>query len=279
MKKILIPCDFSEQAKQAFKFAMDIAASSQGEVIVTYLIDFPFLYETSFRTHPSWHDPSLIAELTELAKRDYHYLTETYAGGPVPVNLLIEWGPGSSSILKIINDQHIDLVIMGKSGANNVQEFLVGSNTSKIVRASPVPVLVVKQAPEVSSIRNIVYPSMLEMDQVEIITQIKILQEFFSAIIHIVLINTPTRFHRDKDSKSALEEYAKHYKLRDYTLNFRNDTHEHDGIINFSLEKKADLIAMRTHGRRGISHLLHGSIAEDVLKNVNCPVLTYANRK
>jgi nucleotide-binding universal stress UspA family protein len=35
----------------------------------------------------------------------------------------------------------------------------------------------------------------------------------------------------------------------------------------------ADLIVMSTHGRSGLSHLLMGSIAENVIRSVHCPVL------
>jgi nucleotide-binding universal stress UspA family protein len=278
MKKILVPCDFSDQSKQAFKFAMDIAAKSLGEVQVLYIIDIPYLYETTFRTHPSWHDPNLIAELSDLAKKEFQNMISPYANGTVPVSLMIERGPVTSMILKLHKDQQNDLIIMGKEGANDKHEFLMGSNSGKVVRAATVPVLVVKQAPDTSAIRNIVYPSTLDMDQVELISHIKVLQEFFSAILHIVLINTPNKFMRDREAKGALEEYAKHYKIRDYTLNFRSDPQEYEGIINFALEKKADMIAMRTHGRKGISHLLNGSVAEDVISHVSCPVWTFAYR-
>lgn len=37
---------------------------------------------------------------------------------------------------------------------------------------------------------------------------------------------------------------------------------------------KADLIVMATHGRTGLSHLLLGSVAERVVRNASCPVLT-----
>lgn len=36
----------------------------------------------------------------------------------------------------------------------------------------------------------------------------------------------------------------------------------------------ADLIVMGTHGRSGLSHLLHGSVAERTLRHAPCPVLT-----
>lgn len=45
-------------------------------------------------------------------------------------------------------------------------------------------------------------------------------------------------------------------------------------ILNVAQEIAADLIIMGTHGRTWLTHLLLGSVAETVVRNANCPVLT-----
>jgi universal stress protein A len=45
-------------------------------------------------------------------------------------------------------------------------------------------------------------------------------------------------------------------------------------IINFAREGKFDLIVMGTHGRTGLKHAFLGSVAEKVLRQAPCPVLT-----
>jgi nucleotide-binding universal stress UspA family protein len=47
-----------------------------------------------------------------------------------------------------------------------------------------------------------------------------------------------------------------------------------NGIVESAREQGADLIVMGTHGRRGLSHALLGSVAERVLRTASCPVLT-----
>ena len=44
-------------------------------------------------------------------------------------------------------------------------------------------------------------------------------------------------------------------------------------IIAAALDHRADLIIMGTHGRTGLSHLVHGSVAERVIRGARCPVL------
>lgn len=45
-------------------------------------------------------------------------------------------------------------------------------------------------------------------------------------------------------------------------------------ILDQAKSVKADLIVMGTHGRRGMSRLMLGSVAESVVRRAGCPVLT-----
>ena len=47
-----------------------------------------------------------------------------------------------------------------------------------------------------------------------------------------------------------------------------------DEIVKFANENHIDLIAMGTHGRTGLAHMLVGSVAERVVRTSKCPVLT-----
>lgn len=47
-----------------------------------------------------------------------------------------------------------------------------------------------------------------------------------------------------------------------------------DAIVEYAEEIGADLIVLGTHGRRGLSHLLLGSVANEVVRRATCPVMT-----
>jgi nucleotide-binding universal stress UspA family protein len=71
-----------------------------------------------------------------------------------------------------------------------------------------------------------------------------------------------------------MQEFVNRYQLDNYQFTIYNDDSEEKGIIHFSEEVNADVIAVATHGRTGLSHLLSGSIAEDIVNHANRPVLT-----
>ncbi len=72
-----------------------------------------------------------------------------------------------------------------------------------------------------------------------------------------------------------MKDFAKRFMLKDCTLNVWNDLNEETGVANFINEVKGDLVAMSTHGRKGLNHLMSGSIAEDVVNHFNCPIWTW----
>ena len=58
-------------------------------------------------------------------------------------------------------------------------------------------------------------------------------------------------------------------------LPYRVGKHQHlPEIIRYAKEHEIDLIVMGTHGRTGLTHLLLGSVAENVVRKAKCPVLT-----
>ena len=51
-----------------------------------------------------------------------------------------------------------------------------------------------------------------------------------------------------------------------------------DRVVEYATEKKIDLIVVATHGRTGLSHALLGSLAESIIRQAPCPVLTVRDR-
>lgn len=218
---------------------------------------------------------TLLNDLSERAEKEFAKLAEKYNKNDVGIVTSIQFGGVCGIILEYTKENGIDLVLMGSHGATGLHELLMGSNAEKIVRKSPVPVLIVKDY-YLGSIKNIVFPNILDLEeQDDLIEKIKGLQNFFKAHLHIVWINTPVNFMSDMVTNERLEAFVKRYGIRDYTTNIFNHLNQEEGILEFARIMKGDMIAMGTHGRKGIAHLINGSIAEDVVNHTDKLVWTY----
>ncbi|MCU0397918.1 MAG: universal stress protein [Cyclobacteriaceae bacterium] len=279
MKKILVPCDFSEQAINAFRFAADIAEQSKGEIHLINVVEVPVLHDSVLMPVMAYEE-ALFKELREKAEKHFTRLITKHAPNVKKVTSKVIFGPVYRMLYDYIEDNGIDLVIMGTKGASGVREILIGSNAEKMVRNSPVPVIAIKKYVKGSSIKSIVFPNTLDTEKQEnLVMKVKELQNFFKAKLHIVWINTPTNFTRDSITMKRLNAFAKRFMFKDYTVNVYNDPYEEAGVISFTKEVEADMIVMGTHGRKGVAHLLSGSVAEDVVNHTECPIWTYSLKK
>ncbi len=269
MKKILVPCDFSNTSIEAVKFAAQIAGTDKVTIHLLHAIELPVVYDSSFAL--AFEQDYMKDQRNEAIKK-LNKIAERWVKEGIKVTSDVQFGGFMVVIERSIKSSGADLVVLGTHGASGIREYTIGSNAEKVVRNSPVPVISVHKS--IKSIKNIVFPVRPDGDQEEITMHVKSLQDLFKAKVHVLFVNTPALFHRDSDIRPKLEQFAKRYLLKNYTLNIYNDIGQSEGIINFSADLKDTIVAMQTHGRRGITHLATGSIAEDVVNHIECPVWT-----
>jgi nucleotide-binding universal stress UspA family protein len=58
--------------------------------------------------------------------------------------IIIFTGKEQDEIMKYINAEPVELMVMGAYGHNRLRELLLGSTTSQIIRKSPIPVLLIR---------------------------------------------------------------------------------------------------------------------------------------
>jgi nucleotide-binding universal stress UspA family protein len=278
MKKILVPCDFSKPAINAYRFALDVAAQARGIVHLLHVIELPVVHDNLLMPVLNF-EQELLKDLQEGAEVRFKDITDKYKAEGATVIVKTQFGPVSRMLHDYIAKESIDLVVMGSHGATGARELFIGSNAERMVRTSPVPVLIMKDYYK-GPVKNIVFPNTLEIeDQEDLVTRVKALQNFFKAHLHLVWINTPLNFTSDSLTMEKLQAFGKRFLLKDYSTHVFSYTDEEGGIIEFSKRVKGDLIAIGTHGRRGVSHLIHGSLAEDVVNHNRGLVWTYAFKK
>jgi len=272
MKKILVPCDFSKPAIDAYRFALDIAVKSKGIIHLLYVIELPVLHDTTLMPVLSM-EQEYMNDLKTKTEHRFEKLVRKYKTD-VRVTSEVVFGSVNKTITDYAEEKALDTIIMGSHGSSGVKEFFIGSNTEKIVRHSLVPVFVLKEFYE-GPIEKIILPVSFEIDdQKEFIAKINSIQSFFEAHLLLVWINTPALFTADTITIKRLELFAKRFGLKKFSIHIFNDFDEPTGIMNFTDINKGDLILMGTHARKGIAHLLSGSITEDVVNRVKCPIMT-----
>jgi nucleotide-binding universal stress UspA family protein len=281
MKKILVPTDFSDQATYASELAAHLAHALKAELIFLHVVvdaTMPTVHYTGEVALPDMQDRLFVLKLIERGKDQMAELVERKDLQGLKIHTEVHVGDIYYGVKEIIAEKEIDLVIMGTKGSGGFEEFLIGSNAERVVRHAACPVITIHERMTSFDFKRIVFASALEKDDQVCAPMLLELSKAFQAHLHLVRINTPNNFKPDYDTRPKLKALAEKCGFSDYSVHVYNDASEESGILNFAEEVGADLIAMATHGRTGLAHLLVGSLAETVVNHTQRPVMTYVSK-
>ncbi|MBM9535568.1 universal stress protein [Desulfobulbus alkaliphilus] len=144
VKKILVAFDGSEQSMYSFAYALDLAgncSSAVQEINVVAVVQLPELVldgdmdEIIANTTRQYHD--IFKELhDQAAARQVQITTEVLVGNP------------ADQVIRYAVDHDIDMIFAGQTGKSEVQSWLMGSVSRRIVIYAPCSVAIIKQKPK-----------------------------------------------------------------------------------------------------------------------------------
>ncbi|MEP1032264.1 universal stress protein [Ekhidna sp.] len=276
MKKILVPVDFSELASHALNFAIEFNAKVKGEILLVHVVDIPvghvsFTGEVDNPSVENFYTGEYIKatknKLDEWAKRVED------VGQKVSVHL--KYGNAFTSISKIVAEDPSTWIIMGSKGASGLREVFIGSNAERMIRYATCPVIIIKGETHLKDMKSMAFASDLSQEQDLIADHAKDIQEMLGLNMHLVKVKTPYNWLDDSQAKKQLEHFAERNYLKDFTVTSVDADFTDEGAVKFAEEVGAGLIVIGTHGKKGIAHLLGGSIAEDIVNESKVPILVF----
>jgi len=146
MQKILVPTDGSENAIKAGEYAISLADLSGAEIVVLNVIDTYYLNAIPQSEVREEVDEELRNDVKSAVEKFEETIKENQCNGKcqnIKFKVLIKEGKPANIILKTIEEEGVDQVIIGKSGKQGLEKFLLGRTTDKIVREAKVPVNVI----------------------------------------------------------------------------------------------------------------------------------------
>jgi nucleotide-binding universal stress UspA family protein len=132
-RRILVPTDLSLASRLAFPMAALFARTFGAEVVAVHVVPPPSLATLS--GVPPAEPPVLPSETTI-----WKFFQAEFAD--VDVTAQVHTGPVWERIVHLAQVEKADLVVMSTRGHDSLADRVVGSNTERVVRHAPCPVLV-----------------------------------------------------------------------------------------------------------------------------------------
>lgn len=273
MKRILIPIDFSKQAREAAKVAAKIAKQTNADIYLLHMLEMPQGVVDAM----SGGDNSTPASLLFMKKvhERFNELKASDFFEGIKVTESVHFHKAFDGVIEESEKQNIDLIVMGSSGSSGIAGIFVGSNTEKVVRHSEVPVLVVKEGHTDFEINKIVYASNFDADSKAKFQNIIDFANIFKAKLHLVYINTPHDFQSTKKISTTITNFVSDFKINDFDTYIYNETSVEKGILSYAKDVHADVIAIHTHGRSSVSSFFNPSIGQGLTNHALKPIITF----
>jgi nucleotide-binding universal stress UspA family protein len=141
INRILFPVDLTEKSEKLVPHALTMVQKFDAQLYVLFVVRV-FQYFTGINVPPmSIH--LFENELLENARRKMEEFKNSHFGHMSACTTEVILGEPAESIVGYIEDQRIDMVVMGTHGRKGLDRVLFGSVAERVIKTSPVPVLVV----------------------------------------------------------------------------------------------------------------------------------------
>jgi nucleotide-binding universal stress UspA family protein len=297
-RNIMVPTDCSGFDREAIRVGLRVAARSEAKLTLVRVLTTGAYFGAgdTLRSRPS--------SVASIEKDRDNALTELYAlaaecrrFADVDVTVAVESGPVADALVGYAKRHEIDLIVISSHGRGGFSRLSLGNVTDSLIRHTNIPVLVVKPAasylnPQVrGAFKRIIVPldgSALAEQILEPVMALAALEDS-----EIVLLNVIKRAdeHPNADEQprtpwwerdvAAGKAYLSRVAQEIGRCNIGISTEIIVGadiaeeIAAYTARQNADLVAMATHGRGGLSRTLRGSVADSFTRAARMSILVF----
>lgn len=287
LARLCVATDFSADAEPALATAASLARTYAAQLDLVSVVPPPPTYAVVLA-----HLQSLPVATDDVVARVADRLAELCRAVPLaglPIHAAARVGVPYAEILAHARENEDDVIVVGSKSRGDLESLLLGRTAERVLRKSPVPVLVAKRALSPTP-RVLVASTDFSPASVPALQQAAALARQWGARLILVHALEPAAEVYGWGAELAggevflLEPEALDPEWRELLrqVDLSNVTWEQRTRRGYAAavvsqvvhEEKADLLVIGTHGRSALPHALLGSVAEAVIRQVTCCVLT-----
>ncbi|MDI9818479.1 MULTISPECIES: universal stress protein [unclassified Legionella] len=277
LNNLLIASDFSKHADWAFQRASSIAKLNQARLHFLHVLVQPLLSSvaqfsaTELQQGYLSEKKKIEGKLLKKLKDNIHQLSASVS---------VVLGRAADEIVRYADESDCELIIVGAHGSYYINDYVLGTTSSSIIRQSHVPVMLIKKEPVFDYDRILIATDLSKVSKEAVEYTFNCFPGATFQLLHIVDI-----YYRQFLNLTDLDEEldgTKNAKTKDIFENLDDflsqcDVDKRkfekkiiggyfaDAIIKQANKWNADLLAFGTQGKSGLHYLLMGSVAKRIL--------------
>ncbi len=272
MPTILVPTDFSQNARNAANYATELAKKMNASVVLLHAYMLPA---------PVSEVPYMMVNVEEIQKENERMAAEAaeklQAQG-VRASYIVRLGFPSDEIQVVIEDQPIDLVVMGM-GAKGKLEKWMGSTTTSAIKKISKPILVVPEDAQYSDLKQVTYATDFSYAVgFHVYDSLVSLLKLFGAALHIVHVQKSKDDMKSQDIAGEIQ-LDPAFNAIPHEFHIVKDTDVRHGIETYLNQHPTDLLVMVTHEHSFLERLFGKSHTTAMVYHTQVPLLVLKDKK
>lgn len=270
MKTILVPVDFSATAHNSALYAAGLAKWIGARKLILFNA-----YSIPLATEMSW----AVLQTEELRRYSEEGLSafkeklEEETGGGLEIVCQSDFGFLKERIEAVSKETGSDLIVMGVTGGGKLEEVLIGSNTTHIVRHTNVPVLIVPPEAQWKPVEKIGwacdYKDVMKTTPAGNIR--KVVGELHAKLVVVHNDPTPNSFDPDKLKNNEMVSALFHELSPEFVR--VSDEHFAEAINDFVDTHQVDMLLVIPKKQSWLDSLFHPSHTKQLAFHSHVPLL------
>lgn len=272
MKTILVPTDFSKIARNAVEYAAEFALHSKSKLVLFHVYHIPVVSSEAPVVLPMWEEiesdcMDALVKIKSSLKRKF--------GKELVVECMSQMGFAVDEIIKeYTEDNNIELIIMGMNGAGYIEEKVMGSNATELIKRSKCPVLIINENIKFSPLKKVVfafdYKAIPGKSIMEFLKKITALFKSDLSVVNVVKEEKKLPSVKKSAAGVTLDNLLEGIN---HTFSFIENEDTIAGINEFVKKEKSDLLVFISRKHNLLNSLLHESNTKRMAFHTKIPLL------
>lgn len=274
MKQILLPVDFSENAKHAVKYALNLYKNQECNFYflhvyspIVYSYDYQLtegIYELDVHDKVNAKHQKTLNDFINEVSIEYKQQSFNYYGIVKPSVL-------TDAVCDIVKDKNIEVIIMGTKGVTASNKVLFGTNTIHVINKRVCSVIAVPEKYDIVDVKNILFPTDLYVNYKD--RHLKTLKDIarnFNGKIHILHVLFRSLTTQLRNNKDILETQLENFETK-FILEENKDIPV--AISDYQKEFPSDLLVMINNKHLFFENLFFRPVISNIAMHVELPFL------
>lgn len=269
LNTILFPTDFTDDAAQAYSYALEVASRAGATLHLLHAIEEPY----DFATRIEETVDALKEEAEQAFKDQIVALRENEKYRDLQVKYHIKRGKPTQAINDAVEQLNADLLIMGTKGESSIKRILYGNVTSDVILDSEIPIMTVPKNSKKPYLDRFLFATDFRSKDMEALSATIALARVFDAEVHIMHVSEQKELNEDIRFRGFKDLVKEQF---DYDhLHFRHIRSERfsKGISEFLEEYPVSLIVITRYKKVFLRTLLWANNTQELTYHTTVPML------